>query len=82
VQNRVLRTVLGSDRVDALVEELFPMEAMTDLHAFYGSGGDDAELRRRLGLMIESVTRFGAHANLDCVPTSRYDDRLAAAPSL
>lgn len=72
VQNRVLRTILGNDRVDALVEELFPMAAMTDVHAFYGSGGDDAELRRRLALMIDSVTRFGAHANLDVVPTSRY----------
>lgn len=72
IQNRVLRTVLGHDRVDAVVEELFPMAAMTDMHAFYGSGGDDAELRRRLTLMIESVTRFGAHQNLDSVPTSRY----------
>lgn len=79
VQNRVLRTVLGNDRVDALVEELFPMAAMTDMHAFYGSGGDDAELQRRLGLMIESVTRFGAHTNLDCVPTSRYVYELASA---
>ncbi|MGW4095506.1 hypothetical protein [Mycobacterium sp. NPDC004974] len=81
VQNRVLRTVLGEERVDALVEELFPMSAMTDPHAFYGSGGDDAELQRRLGLMIESVTRFGAHTNLDSVPTSRYVYAPASQPS-
>ncbi|OKH79862.1 hypothetical protein EB75_22560 [Mycobacterium sp. ST-F2] len=72
VQNRVLRTVHGTDRVDAIVEELFHMAAMTDVHAFYGSGGDDAELQRRMTLMIESVMRFGAHTNLDSVPTSRY----------
>jgi hypothetical protein len=72
VQNRVLRSVTGNEKIAALVEELFPMAAMTDLHAFYGSGGDDGELQRRLGLMIESVTSFGAHTNLDCVPTSRY----------
>lgn len=78
VQNRVLRTVHGSERIDALVEELFPMAAMNDLHAFYGSGGDDAELRRRLTLMIESVTRFGAHENLDVLPTSRYVYDLAS----
>ena len=72
VQNRVLRTVAGTDRVDAVVEELFPMAAMTDVHAFYGSGGDDAELRRRLELMLASVARFGADTNLDVVPTSRY----------
>lgn len=76
-QNRVLRAVHGTEQVDALVEELFPMEAMTDVHAFYGSGGDDAELRRRLTLMIESVTRFGAHENLDILPTSRYVYDLA-----
>lgn len=72
VQNRVLRTVHGTERVDAVVEELFHMAALTDVHAFYGSGGDDAELQRRMTLMVESVMRFGAHTNLDSVPTSRY----------
>ena len=81
VQNRVVRPILGTDRVDALVEELFPMAAMTDLHAFYGSGGDDAELHRRLDRMIASVTAFGAHTNLDAVPTSRYLYQLTPAPS-
>ncbi|MBV8297846.1 MAG: EthD domain-containing protein [Acidimicrobiia bacterium] len=71
-QNRVLRPILGDERVDAIVEELFPMEAMTSLHAFYGSGGDDAELGRRLDRMMKSVTSFGADRNLDSVPTSRY----------
>ncbi|HET7018142.1 MAG TPA: hypothetical protein VFI65_29765 [Streptosporangiaceae bacterium] len=78
LQNRVLRAVHGTEQVDALVEELFPMEAMTDVHAFYGSGGDDAELQRRLAAMIESVTRFGAHENLDILPTSRYVYELAS----
>jgi hypothetical protein len=81
VQNRVVRTILGTDRVDALVEELFPMAAMTDVHAFYGSGGDDAELQRRVKRMINSVTAFGAHTNLDAVPTSRYIYQLAPTPS-
>jgi hypothetical protein len=71
-QNRVLRAILGNERVDAIVEELFPMAAMTSLHAFYGSGGDDAELQRRLERMMESVTSFGADRDLDAVPTSRY----------
>src|SRR5262249_15974994 len=68
IQNRVQRPVHGTEQIDALVEELFPMQAMTDVHAFYGSGGDDGELQRRLTLMIESVTRFGAHENLDILP--------------
>jgi hypothetical protein len=60
------------ERVAAIVEELFPMEATTSLRAFYGSGGDDAELQRRLERMMASVTSFGADRDLDSVPTSRY----------
>jgi hypothetical protein len=71
-QNRVLRPILGDERVDAIVEELFPIEAMTSMHAFYGSGGDDVELQRRLDRMMQSVTSFGADRDLDAVPTSRY----------
>jgi len=71
-QNRVLRPILGDERVDAIVEELFPMTAMTSLHDFYGSDGDDAELQRRLDRMMESVSSFGADRDLDAVPTSRY----------
>ncbi|MFE6858113.1 hypothetical protein [Nocardia sp. NPDC057668] len=72
VQNTVTEPVTPGNRVDALVEELFPMTAMTSAHAFYGTGGDDAELQRRVTRMMESVVSFGAHLNLDLVPTSRY----------
>lgn len=58
--------------VDALVEELFPSAGITDMHAFYGSGGDDAELGRRLTELMASVARIGADRDLDLVPTSRY----------
>jgi hypothetical protein len=73
IQNRVLEPMTpGAPDVAAIVEELFPMEAMTDWHAFYGSGGDDAELGRRMTQMLESVSRFGADRDIDVVPTSRY----------
>ena len=58
--------------VDALVEELFPSAGITDMHAFYGSGGDDAELGRRITELMASVARIGADHDLDLVPTSRY----------
>ena len=58
--------------VDALVEELFPSDGMTDMHAFYGSGGDDAELGRRITELMASVARIGADHDLDLVPSSRY----------
>ena len=73
LQNVVVEAV--TDRapfVSALVEELFPSEAITDIHAFYGSGGDDAELNDRLTRLMASVGRFGADRDLDLVPSSRY----------
>ncbi|WP_244971022.1 EthD domain-containing protein [Gordonia jinghuaiqii] len=74
VQNIVERALTeDTPQIDAIVEELFPSAAVTDIHAFYGSGGDQAELERRMTLMLNSVARFGADRNLDVVPTSRYD---------
>lgn len=73
VQNRVVGPATeDASRVDAIVEELFPIEAMTDPHAFYGSGGNGHELWRRCARMLESVTAFGADRDIDLVPTSRY----------
>jgi hypothetical protein len=74
VQNVVTRQVTADAprRVDALVEELFPSAGMSDMHAFYGSGGDDAELRDRLDRLMTSVARIGFDHDLDLVPGSRY----------
>jgi len=78
VQNVVVRAVTpDAPRVDALVEELFPSAGMTDMHAFYGSGGDDAELNDRFTRLMTSVARFGADRDLDLVPSSRYTYTLA-----
>jgi hypothetical protein len=62
----------GSPDISAIVEELFPMAALTDMHEFYGSAGDDEELNRRITELMASVARFGADQGLDLVPTSRY----------
>ncbi len=83
VQNIVVETLTpdrpGAPDVAALVEELFPTAAITDVHAFYGSGGSQAELNDRLGKMMASIARFGADRGLDLVPTSRYLHDLAPA---
>jgi hypothetical protein len=63
--------------LSAIVEELFPMSALTDIHEFYGSGGDDEELGRRMTELMASVARFGGDQGLDLVPTSRYVWELA-----
>ncbi|HWJ11068.1 MAG TPA: hypothetical protein VNS46_16940 [Nocardioides sp.] len=73
VQNPVLEVLTaGGHDVAGIVEELFPSAAMSDQHAFYGSGGDDAELERRFTALMDSCARFGAADGLDLVPTSRY----------
>jgi hypothetical protein len=73
LQNVVVAPVTpDAPPVNALVEELFPIEGMTDMHAFYGSGGDDAVLTERLTTLMASVARIGADRDLDLVPTSRY----------
>ena len=45
---------------------------MVDMHAFYGSGGDDAELNDRLTKLMASVARIGFDRDIDLVPGSRY----------
>lgn len=77
VQN-IVEEALTADApvISAIVEELFLMAGMTDPHAFYGSGGDDEELNRRITRLMTSVARFGADTGLDLVPTSRYVHRL------
>ncbi|MFI9406852.1 hypothetical protein [Nocardia sp. NPDC052316] len=73
VQNLVLdRVTNDAPHIAAIVEELFPIEALTDPHAFYGSAGDTAELTRRIERMMKSVATFGADRDIDVVPTSRY----------
>lgn len=89
VQNVVVAALTPEDAatgpVAALVEELFPSAAVTDVHAFYGSGGSQAELSDRMEKMMASVARFGADRGLDLVPTSRYlhelDGRSAGQPA-
>ena len=72
-QNVVVRPVtIDAPPFDGIVEELFPPEAMTDLHAFFDATGDDDKLARNMARMGESTARFGATENIDVVPTSQY----------
>lgn len=77
VQNAVVRALTpDAPAISAIVEELFPAEAISDLHAFFGAADDD-DLRSRMAKMIESTAAFGANENVDTVPTSRYVYRSA-----
>ena len=72
VQNAVVRALTpDAPRIDAIVEELFPIEAVGSLHAFFGAA-DDADLGDRMTKMVASTSAFGASENVDTIPTSRY----------
>jgi len=71
-QNTVVRALTpDAPEIAGIVEELFPIEAISDLKAFFGAA-DDADLQERLSRMIASTSAFGANENIDTVPTSRY----------
>jgi hypothetical protein len=71
-QNAVVRALTpDAPPLAGIVEELFPIEAITDLKAFFGAS-DDADLQQRLSRMVASTSAFGANENIDTVPTSRY----------
>jgi hypothetical protein len=72
-QNVVVRPLTDdAPPFDGIVEELFPPEALTDLHAFFDATGDDDKLARNMAAMGESTARFGATEHIDVVPTSQY----------
>ena len=72
VQNYVVRPLTpDAPPVSAIVEEMFPIEAVSSVHAFFGAA-DDADLADRMGRMIASTAAFGANVNIDVVPTGRY----------
>jgi EthD domain len=71
-QNAVVRALTPSaPTISAIVEELFPEAAISDLHAFFGAADDD-DLRNRMDRMVASTAAFGANRDVDTVPTSRY----------
>ncbi|MGV9799325.1 EthD domain-containing protein [Mycobacterium sp. NPDC003449] len=71
-QNAVVRPITAEAPVlAAIVEELFPQRAVSDLHAFFGAA-DDADLADRMRRMLASTETFGASTDVDTVPTSRY----------
>jgi len=71
-QNTVVRALTpDAPRVDAIVEELFPIEAVASVQAFFGAA-DDTDLADRMTKMIASTSAFGANENVDTIATSRY----------
>ena len=59
IQNVVVRTLTpDAPAIDAIVEECFPPEAMTDYKVFFDAPGDETKFKKNLKCMMESVHRF------------------------
>jgi len=72
-QNLVVRRLSDDARpCHAVVEENFPPEAMSDDHAFYATGGDEAVLQQHMRAMMESCARFIDFDTIDVIPMSEY----------
>lgn len=72
VRNAVARPLTpGAPPYDGIVEETFPIEALTDPHVWYDCD-DEAEYQARLKRMVSSVTAFLDLSVLESVPMSEY----------
>jgi len=72
-QNVIVRPLTyAAPPYDAIIEEHFPAEAMTDPMVFYDAVGDEAKRKRNRKAMIESVVRFIDFDKMDCLPMSEY----------
>ena len=60
--------IAHGERLEAFDELDAATAAMHDQHAFYGSGGDEAELQRRFTELMESCARFGAAEGIPQAP--------------
>ena len=72
VRNAVVRALTpGAPVRDGIVEETFPIEALSDPHVWYDCTSDE-EYQRRLARMMDSVNAFLDMGPLVSVPMSEY----------
>jgi hypothetical protein len=72
-QNVIVRPLTyAAPPYDAIVEECFPAEAMTDPMVFYDAVGDEAKRKRHEKAMLDSVVRFIDFDKMDRIPMSEY----------
>jgi hypothetical protein len=72
-QNVIVRPLTyAAPPYDAIIEELFPAQAMTDPMLFYNAVGDEAKRKRHEKAMVDSVVRFIDFDKMDRIPMSEY----------
>lgn len=57
----------------AIVEECFPVEALTNPLVFFDAVDDQEKFEKNLATMMDSVGRFIDPGTIDVFPTSQYD---------
>lgn len=73
VHNVVARTLTyAAPHYDAIVEECFPEDALTNPEAFYDARGDAKKLEKHMKLMMDSCVRFIDFDKIDVILTSQY----------
>lgn len=74
VQNLVVRPLTdGAPAYAAMVEECFPLAALTDEATYFDAPGDPAKLAANQQRMMESCARFIDFDRIDCIPTSQFE---------
>jgi hypothetical protein len=73
VRNEIVRALTpNAPEWAAIVEENFPLAALTDPAAFYDAVGDPAKLKRNLKRMIDTCQGFLAQDRVESHPMSEY----------
>jgi hypothetical protein len=74
VQNLVVEPLTsGAPPYIAIVEECFPLSALTDPFLFFDAVGNQEKFDRNLATMMESCNRFIEFGTIDVIPMSQYD---------
>ncbi len=76
IQNAVVRSLTDdAPEYVAIVEECFPLEALTDHQHFFNAQNDAEKFRHNLGLMMASCAQFIPTGKIDVFATSQYNFR-------
>ena len=73
VQNTVVRPLQkASPSFIAIIEECFPLEAMTDPEVFYNAQNNPEQFAKHVQIMMDSCKKFIDFKKIEVIPTSRY----------
>ncbi|MGX1767419.1 hypothetical protein ACWIFB_06275 [Dietzia sp. NPDC055340] len=73
-QHVVVRALTDdAPEIDGIVEEIFPIAAVSDLGVFFDAPGDEARMAENMRTMTASTSRFLDEGTVDAVPTGRYE---------